>query len=306
MAAITTPLQGSAPAPGVVKSPRRRLLDGLYPYGYIAPSIAFMVIASFFPIIFTVYISMTDYGTGHIVSWNFIGLSNYQSIFDPAGISDFLNVLWWTVMFAAVTTLVCFSLGLVLAYLLNNENMWERNFYRTILIVPWALPGTIAILAWSGILDTNGLVNTFLIKFNIYPITFLADPFWARVSVFVVAFWLGYPFMMTACLGALQSISPEVLQAADIDGANGLQKFLRVTFPLAASGCSALGHLDVRVQSEQLWRRLSADVGRSRRERKHRLHGYPSDVHVQNCAGSPRVWAGVRLWRDHLRDNRHV
>jgi arabinogalactan oligomer / maltooligosaccharide transport system permease protein len=232
VAAITTPVQGSTPAPGLAKSPGKRLLDGLYPYGYIAPSIAFMVIASLFPIVFTLYISMTDYGTGHIISWNFIGLSNYQSIFDPAGISDFLNVFWWTVTFAAVTTLFCFFLGLVLAYLLNNENMWERNFYRTILIVPWALPGTIAILAWSGILDTNGLVNTFLIKFNIYPITFLADPFWARVSVFIVAFWLGYPFMMTACLGALQSISPEVLQAAEIDGANGLQKFLRVTFPL--------------------------------------------------------------------------
>ena len=205
MAAITTPVQGSAPAPPIEKSRVRRLLDGLYPYGYIAPSIAFMVVASFFPIVFTIYISLTNYGTQHLISWDFVGLQNYQFIFSASTISDFLNVFWWTVMFAGVTTLFCFFLGLVLAYLLNNENMWERNFYRTILVVPWALPGAIAILAWTGILDTNGLINTILIKFNIYPITFLEDPFWARVSVFVVAFWLGYPFMMTACLGALRA-----------------------------------------------------------------------------------------------------
>jgi arabinogalactan oligomer/maltooligosaccharide transport system permease protein len=207
----------------------------LYPYGYIAPSLVFMTIASFFPIIYTIYISLTNYGSGHIVSFDFVGLKNYADIFtNSAFLSDFVSVFIFTILFAAISTALNFAGGLILAYLLNNENMWERNFYRTVLIIPWALPGAIAILAWQGIFaDQFGLVNTILTQYLHLPdIYFLGDAVWARIVVFIVNFWLGYPFMMTACLGALQSISPEVMQAAEVDGASAWQKFFRVTFPL--------------------------------------------------------------------------
>jgi len=237
LAATSPPI--SAPSPGVAsvagKPRRRRILDGLYPYGYIAPSIAFMAIASFFPIVFTVYISLTNYGQGHIISFDFVGLKNYVDIFTNFSfLRDFVDVFIFTIMFAAISTALCFAGGLVLAYLLNNENMWERNLYRTLLIIPWALPGTIAILAWQGIFaDLFGLADTVLTHYLHLPdVFFLGDAVWARVVVFIVNFWLGYPFMMTACLGALQSVSPEVMQAAEIDGANAWQKFSRVTFPL--------------------------------------------------------------------------
>lgn len=234
MAATSPPI--SAPAAPIAQKPRRgKLGDRLYPYGYIAPSLAFMAVASFFPIAFTIYISLTNYGQGHIVSFDFVGLKNYVDIFtNSVFLSDFVNVFIFTIMFAAVSTALNFAGGLVLAYLLNNENMWERNFYRTVLIVPWALPGTIAILAWQGIFaDQFGLIDSFLTNYlHLKDIFFEGDAFWARVIVFIVNFWLGYPFMMTACLGALQSIPREVLQAAEIDGANAWQKFSRVTFPL--------------------------------------------------------------------------
>jgi arabinogalactan oligomer/maltooligosaccharide transport system permease protein len=200
-----------------------------------------MVIASFFPIIFTIYISMTNFGQGHITSFQFVGLKNFTDIFTNntglISLSGFAGIFEWTVAFAAITTALSFAGGLFLANLLNNENMWERNFYRTLLIIPWALPGLIAILAWgAGILQfPYGLMDTFLGQLGIslaQQPQWLLDPFWARLAVFMVGFWLGYPFMMTACLGALQSISPEVLQAAEIDGATPLQKFFRVTLPL--------------------------------------------------------------------------
>lgn len=237
MAATSSGLSRSSPsvAPAAGKPRRRRILDGLYPYGYIAPSIAFMAIASFFPIVFTIYISLTNYGQGHITSFDFVGLRNYTAIFTSSSfLNDFLSVFVFTIMFAAVSTLLNFFGGLILAYLLNNDNMRERNIYRTILIIPWALPGTIAILAWQGIFaDQFGLVDTILTQYlHLHDIFFLGDAFWARVVVFIVNFWLGYPFMMTACLGALQSISPEVTEAAEIDGAGAWQKFSRVTFPL--------------------------------------------------------------------------
>lgn len=243
MAATPKSTPGTLQAPIIAPKPRlKRFLDGLYPYGYIAPSLAFMVVASFFPIVFTVYIAFTNYGyrpgsvVGHFVNFSVIGWSNFQDIFttfDPGG---FLEVFAWTIIFATLVTLFSFAGGLALASLLNNENMPERNFYRTILIIPWALPGTIALLAWSGILNVDGgMLNTFLVDIHIQPIAFLLDDNWARFWVVAVAFWLGYPFMMTACLAALQSISPEVLQAAEIDGASGIQKFFRVTFPLLRS-----------------------------------------------------------------------
>ena len=197
-----------------------------------------MVIASFFPIVFTIVIAFTNYGANHFVSINWVGWANFQQVFSlSAGgyLGDFIAVFVWTVVFAALSTILNFAGGLFLAYLLNNENMWERNLYRTILIIPWALPGTIAILAWYGILQPAGLIDSFLIQKGLQPIYFLLDPNWARICVVGVNFWLGYPFMMTACLGALQSISPEILQAAEIDGANAIQKFFRVTLPLLRS-----------------------------------------------------------------------
>jgi len=202
-----------------------------------------MVVASFFPIVFTIVIAFTNYGNGHLINnlpfsssgvgvAQWVGWTNFQQIFS-VDLPDFIPVLIWTVVFAALSTLVNFAGGLVLAYFLNNENMWERNLYRTVLIIPWALPGLIAILAWGqGILQPGGLLDSILAQLHLPIVYWLLDPNWSRFWVIGVNFWLGYPFMMTACLGALQSISPEVMQAAEIDGANGIQKFFRVTLPL--------------------------------------------------------------------------
>jgi arabinogalactan oligomer/maltooligosaccharide transport system permease protein len=205
-----------------------------------------MVIASFIPIVFTIVIAFTNYGYGHLIlnlsfsgsgtdvaQW--VGWANFETILS-VDLPDFIAVLIWTLVFAAVSTLLNFAGGLVLAYLLNNENMWERNFYRTVLIIPWALPGSIAILAWgNGILQPTGLIDSTLLQLHLPFVYFLEDDNWARFWVIAVNFWLGFPFMMTACLGALQSISPEVLQAAEIDGANGVQKFFLILLPLLRS-----------------------------------------------------------------------
>jgi arabinogalactan oligomer/maltooligosaccharide transport system permease protein len=215
----------------------QRIAEALYPYSYITPALVFMVIASFFPLGFTVYIALTNWKLSTLTTFHFVGLANFKYIFTTANYKEFLGVLWWTIVFAGISTIANFTLGLFLAYILNNENMWERNIYRTFLIVPWALPGTIAILAWQGILNKDfGLLNVVLHHdLGLPAIPWLMSPFWARVSVIMLNIWLGYPFMMTACLGALQSIPPELPQAAEIDGANPLQKFWYVTFPLLRS-----------------------------------------------------------------------
>jgi arabinogalactan oligomer/maltooligosaccharide transport system permease protein len=130
---------------------------------------------------------------------------------------------------------------LLLAFLLNNPHMPERNLYRTILILPWAMPASVMILAWTGLLNTDyGPINIALGGINLgffHPghIPWLTDPNWARFSVIMVNVWFGFPFMMTACLGALQAIPTDLGEAAMVDGAGVLTRFWRITFPLLRS-----------------------------------------------------------------------
>ena len=147
-------------------------------------------------------------------------------------IGTFWMVTQWTLVFALLSTLLSFVVGLALALLLNDHRLPERSLYRTLLIVPWALPATITILAWSGIFnDDFGYLNEFLNAMGLPDIPWLGDAFWAKVSVLMMNTWLAFPFMMTACLGALQSIPDELNEAAVVDGAGARSRFRYVTIP---------------------------------------------------------------------------
>ena len=212
--------------------------ESLYAYGYLAPALVAMVVASFIPIAFTVFVAFTNWSEQHnalVEGFTFVGLHNFHTIYEDLS-GELLGVLAWTLTFAAVATIVNFSIGLVLAYLLNNPNMPERNIYRTILILPWAVPGAIMTVAWSGLLNLDyGPINTLLVQLHLTPVQWLTDPTTAKVSVLMVNAWFGYPFMMTACLGALQSIPADLNEAAMVDGAGIVTRFLRITFPLLRS-----------------------------------------------------------------------
>lgn len=212
---------------------RERFFRRVRPYAYLAPALTSMAVLSFLPIAYTVYVAFTDMSLYRFDKYNFIGLGNLVELFAGPFSKVFLPVFTWTVVFAALTTILNYSLGLFLAILLNNPHLKESNVYRAILIIPWALPGTIAILSWTGVLNVSfGPVNTFLKMMGLTPIPWLTNPLWAKISILLVNLWLGYPFMMSACLGGLQSISAELYEAADIDGASSWQKFRYVTFPL--------------------------------------------------------------------------
>lgn len=230
MATIAAP-QGSS---------RHSVQETLTAWGFITPAILAMVVASFIPIAFTVFVAFTDWDLYHpalVEGFHFIGLANFKEILDSLR-GEVLGVVIWTVVFAAVSTVFCFGIGLSLAFLLNNPNMPERNFYRTILILPWAVPGSIMILAWTGLLNTDyGPINILVSSIHIGPfnpghIPWLTDGGWAKISVLLVNFWFGFPFMMTTCLGALQAIPAELSEAALVDGAGVWTRFRRITFPL--------------------------------------------------------------------------
>jgi arabinogalactan oligomer/maltooligosaccharide transport system permease protein len=185
------------------------------------------------PIVFTIFISFTNYNMYHVDVFATVGLKNYQTVLGGEIRSAFFSVLGWTLTFALLSTAGSYFVGMLLATLLNNPHMRESRLYRAILIIPWALPATIAILAWQGLLNEQyGGINTLLRMMHLSGMPWLTDVFWARFALIVVNVWLGFPYMMNVCLGGLQSISPTYYEAAKIDGASRWDCFRKITFPM--------------------------------------------------------------------------
>ncbi len=164
----------------------------------------------------------------------FAGLANYvKFLSDPLYHLAFVRVFAWTVTWAVLTVVLSFALGLGLAILLNDKTLRFRKLYRSLLIVPYAIPAFISILIWRGFFNVEvGLLNRVLSQAFGVRVPWLTTPFWARFSCIVTNVWLTYPYMMLVCLGALQSIPEEMYEAAKVDGATGWRRFMHITFPL--------------------------------------------------------------------------
>lgn len=201
---------------------------------FLLPALISIFAVTCIPIVYTVVISFTNYNMYHMIDYSLVGLENYVTVFSGSIKNVFFPVLGWTICFAILSTLGSYATGLLLAILLNNPNMKESKIYRAVLIVPWALPSTIAILAWQGLLNEQyGGINNLLHAIGITAnIPWLTNPFWARAGIIIVNVWLGFPYMMNVCLGGLQAISNDYYEAAKIDGATRFQCFKSITFPM--------------------------------------------------------------------------
>lgn len=161
-----------------------------------------------------------------------VGFENFTTAFgDSRYAGPFFQVLVWTFAFAFLSVATTFLLGLFLALTFNHTGLGGRKIYRTLLILPYAIPGFLGALLWRGMLNQRfGFVNNVL--FGGADIPWLTDPFLAKVAVIGVNLWLGFPYMFLICTGALQSISGDVLEAAKIDGAGGFRTFRSIQMPL--------------------------------------------------------------------------
>nr|WP_111944849.1 ABC transporter permease subunit [Clostridium fallax] len=207
------------------------------PMSYLMPALISIFILLIIPIIYTIYISFTDYTMYTQDNFKVIGLQNYKDVLAGPFKEIFLPVFIWTIVFALCITIGSFFVGLILALVLNNKNMKESSIYKGFLIIPWALPVTVAILSWQGLLNTTyGALNTVLMKFHIIgePIPWLTDPNWARLAIIIASIWLGFPYMMNVCMGAIAAIPKTYYEAADVDGATKFQQFYKITLPSIA------------------------------------------------------------------------
>ncbi|NBW72926.1 MAG: ABC transporter permease subunit, partial [Microbacteriaceae bacterium] len=153
---------------------------------------------------------------------NFSSLITEQRIREPL-----ISVFIWTVVFAISTVITQFALGLLVAIAMDKK-LRGRGIYRSLMILPYAMPSIMSILIWGGMLDRNGAINNLL---NL-DVSWLQDPFMAKISVLLVNLWLGFPYFYLICAGSLQAIPKELAESASIDGARATQIFRLITLPL--------------------------------------------------------------------------
>ena len=160
------------------------------------------------------------------------GFANFARAFGDETIrGPLISVTIWTFAFAFLSVATTFGLGIFLALVFNDRRMRGRNFYRIILILPYAFPAFLSALVWAGLLNPQfGFVNQVL--FGGAEIPWLTDEWLAKFSVIFVNLWLGFPYMFLVCTGALQSIPEELQEAATVDGARPWQVFRLIKFPL--------------------------------------------------------------------------
>jgi arabinogalactan oligomer/maltooligosaccharide transport system permease protein len=216
-------------------------------YLYIAPAMVGMLVLVFFPFAYGVTLSFTDsnlYNTSRPLSDIWVGLTNYADILGDFGFVKrsesgiFVNYLnfYWTLLFTILWTVTNVAIGvtsgLILALILNTKALALRPLYRVLLILPWAMPNYITALIWKGMFHQQfGVINQLLQVFGFPAVSWFDRPATSFLTALVTNGWLSFPFMMVVSLGALQSISGDLYEAARVDGATRWQQFKAITLP---------------------------------------------------------------------------
>jgi arabinogalactan oligomer/maltooligosaccharide transport system permease protein len=239
-----------------------KIKRNLLPYYYLVPALLIMGVITFYPLIYQVIISFTNFETKHLLlglnspELKFVGLKNYIDIFTgalPVENFNFFRVLEFNFWWALSNVFLHVPAGVLIAVMLNTEGLWLKKLYRALYILPVVVPPIVVATVWRNIFDEQyGAMNQLLTAIT----TFLgqADPVrlrWlteftppipgflpgapltlAYYAMMIANFWLGWPLMSVIATGALQSIPRDLYEAAAIDGATGFQQFKNITIPL--------------------------------------------------------------------------
>ena len=163
-----------------------------------------------------------------------IGFKNFIDFTSsPALRGPLVKIMTWNFIFPTISVLSTFFMGLAIAILFNDKHFPFKKLIRTLLLIPYTIPGLISIIMWRGMFNAEfGVINRMLETFVAQAPRWTIEPFWAKVAILIVNLWLGYPYFMLVSRGALQSISSSLYEAATIDGASNWQKFTKITLPL--------------------------------------------------------------------------
>lgn len=199
----------------------------------VVPSFVLLAAVVFYPFFYNLALAFGNMNLTKIRDWQFVGLRQFVKIFTEPSQPDFYAVFGKTIIWTVVNVTFHVALGVFLALLLNQK-IRGKAIYRTLLILPWAIPQYIVALTWRGMFNYEyGSINAILTRYLSLPaVEWLRSPTEAFLACIITNVWLGFPFMMVVALGALQSIPHELYEAAEIDGASSWHKLKTITLPL--------------------------------------------------------------------------
>ncbi|MEK5161907.1 sugar ABC transporter permease [Paenibacillus sp. FSL R5-0527] len=216
----------------------RYVLDYKFAVAFLSIPAAGILFFTVMPIIFMVMLAFTNYSApkhippAMLVDW--VGFGTFKELVVLKTWSHtFYGVLTWTIIWAVLSTITTYFGGLLVALLINQKGIRFKGLWRTILILPYAVPQLISLLVMKNMFNGQfGPINQYLGYFGLGGLPWLTDPFWAKVTVIVVNMWVGIPVSMLLILGVLTTIPKDLYEAAEVDGATGFQKFKIVTLPM--------------------------------------------------------------------------
>ncbi|MBN2982147.1 MULTISPECIES: carbohydrate ABC transporter permease [Cohnella] len=213
-------------------------LSGKYfPYYMLSVPAIGVLFFTIMPIIFTILLAFTNYSApdhippAKLIDW--VGFKTFKDLlFLKSWSNTFFGVLLWTIVWAVVATVTTYFGGVLVALLIEQRGIRFKKLWRTIFILPYAVPQLISLLIMKNLFNGQfGPINQYFRAFGLEGLPWLTDPFWAKVTVIVVNMWLGIPVSMVLILGVLTAIPKDLYEAAEVDGASPFQKFRIITMP---------------------------------------------------------------------------
>ena len=228
MSSITLPKVAGTPKRGRLHN-RVLQRESTLGYALLVPTMLMLLVFLAWPFLWGIWLSVSNAEIGNDSS-HFVGIGNFVY-----NLSDtiFVQSFWNTMAYTAITTVFKFGLGMSMALLLNQVFPLQR-FARAALLLPWIIPSVLSTLAWRWMFDpTFSILNWVLMhSFHTGGVNWLGTTNTALASIFIVNIWRGAPFYGISLLAGLQTIPPDLYEAARVDGASRWQQFREITLPL--------------------------------------------------------------------------
>lgn len=208
-----------------------------FAYMVLLPPFIIIAFLTVLPLIFSILIAFTNYADpilppANLVDW--VGFDNFYKMLNmKVWSSTFVGIFKWTIVWAVIATITTYLGGIIVAVLIHQPAVRFKKFWRTALIIPFAIPNMVSLLVMRNMFNNQfGPVNDYLKSIGFSGLPWLTDPFWAKVTIIMVNMWMGIPITMILAFGVLSTIPRDLYEAADADGAGSLQKFRFITMPM--------------------------------------------------------------------------
>lgn len=226
----------------LIKGVRRRewfetkqsiMTDG-FPYLVISPAGIVTIFIVLVPIFTTILISFTNYNPDNQSKFFWAGFENYSLLFRGQGVAGmaFWPIVIWTLIWTFGATSLAIAIGFILSLIANQDRIKFKGFFRTVYLLPWAVPAFITIMFFSQMFARNGPIPNLIQDLFGVTLDVKNNPMQTRIVLMLLQGWLGSAYVFLLSTGILQGIPNDLYEAAEIDGATGFKKTLRITIPL--------------------------------------------------------------------------